>query len=58
MYFYTTHLLYLRIGLKNRKRRESDYSKKNCPHEINMYFYTTHQLKLRIGLKNQKKREW
>ena len=55
---YRTHLLNLRIGSKNRKRRENGYSKlRNCPHEINMYTIITHLLNLTIGLENRKSRE-
>ena len=38
MFFYTTHLLNLTIGLENMQKKERVVTFKNCPCEINMHF--------------------
>ena len=57
--FYITHLLNIKIGLENRKKKREWLILTNCPRGINMFFYITHHLNLGIGLENRKKkREW
>ena len=60
MYLYTTHILNLRIGLENRKRRESGYSKGTAHMKLTCAFLynSLSKFALELDWRTEKKREW